>query len=639
MGWPCPVWSHKAQTDACFERLTRLLIDQTPTAPNESGILLAVGSHNARSIAHALAAAEGRGLPASALEFQLLRGMADELKLALVARGLRVREYVPLGDLIPGMAYLVRRLLENTSNESWLRAGFLDHADDATLLAPPTSPPAEPPARDDTFRNLPPRDFSDPAQRTAFAHAVGSATLPPSPTGNWTLDTGHSSLISRATAAFPAWSRRPPAERSAIIARAADLLEKSRDQLAAAIILESGKTWPEADADVCEAIDFCRFYARCALTPPAQPASFPLERNDLRRLPRGLAAVISPWNFPLSIPTGMTLAALVTGNCAILKPAEQTPRIAAALCAILHSAGVPADVLQLAPGPGETLGAALVRHPAIALIAFTGSRAVGFDILAASTPNPNSPILKHVVCEMGGKNAIIIDATADLDDAVRGVLHSAFSYAGQKCSACSRVIALAPIHDLFAARLIEAARSLTVGDPLSPSTDLGPVIDSDAADKIRHYIALGQRDSTLALASPITGTVRGKPLIGPHIFTHVPPTSPLATDEIFGPVLAIFSAPSFDDALALANASPYKLTGGLYSRTPSHLAQARQEFRVGNLYLNRPITGALVNRHPFGGFGHSGLGTKAGSPEYLQNFTLPVATSEDTLRHGLVPEA
>ncbi len=375
----------------------------------------------------------------------------------------------------------------------------------------------------------------------------------------------------------------------------------------------------------------------------------PGELNHLTHIPRGPALIIAPWNFPLAILTGMTVAALVTGNTVLMKPAEQSPAIARALAETLWSAGVPRSVLHFLPASGETVAAPLVRDPRIALIAFTGSKAVGLDILrAAATTAPDQSNLKRIILEMGGKNAIIVDSSADLDEAVAGVRHSAFSYAGQKCSACSRCIVLSDIYDLFLSRLVAATASLTLGHPADPATDIPPVIDAEAAAKIRRYIEIGQRDATQAYPPPNASAsaphsefaIRTSdfPLIPPHIFTNVPLTSPLATDEIFGPVLAIFRAASFDEALALANASPYKLTGGIYSRTPSHLAKARTDFRVGNLYLNRPITGALVARQPFGGFGLSGLGSKAGGPHYLLHFLDPVATTENTLRHGFAPD-
>jgi RHH-type proline utilization regulon transcriptional repressor/proline dehydrogenase/delta 1-pyrroline-5-carboxylate dehydrogenase len=339
----------------------------------------------------------------------------------------------------------------------------------------------------------------------------------------------------------------------------------------------------------------------------------------------------------------MTTAALVTGNTVIVKPAEQTPGIAKALCDILWEAGAPRNVLQFLPGDGGIVGALLVRDPRVALIAFTGSKAVGLDILrAAGVTMDDQPHVKRVICEMGGKNAIIVDDSADLDEAVIGVRDAAFGYSGQKCSACSRAIVLNNIHDAFLDRLVESTKALVIGDPLKPATDVGPVIDADAAQKIRSYIEIGRTEGREALAMPVpdglpTDTA-ALPYVAPHIFSDIKPHHRLANEEIFGPVLAVIRANSFDEALTIANATDYKLTGGVYSRTPAHLEQAKREFRVGNLYLNRPNTGALVGRQPFGGFGLSGTGTKAGGDHYLLNFVEPRTVTENTMRRGFAPD-
>ncbi len=669
MGWPSPVWARKVETDACFERMTKLFVDAMPTQANQGGVKLALGTHNARSIAHALALVRNRGLPDSALEVQMLHGMADELKGAVVDSELRLREYVPIGQMIPGMAYLVRRLLENTSNESWLKAGFMDGATEEKLLAAPQSNlplpgalgrgqgrganvqgandgPSPQPSPQSTgerekFRNEPWRDWSEAEVRQRFAVALKQVEVPV--VANDSTVEQANEAVARAAGAFPSWRDTDPQVRARVLREAANGMRSRRDELSGIVAKESGKTWAESDADVCEAIDFCEFYAHHAprLFVPERLGRFVGELNEQWHEPRGVAVVISPWNFPLAICCGMTTAALVTGNTVIVKPAEQTPGIARVMCEILWQAGAPRDVLQFLPGKGETVGAALVRDPRIALIAFTGSKAVGLDILKAAGVTPDDqPFVKKVVCEMGGKNAIIVDSSADLDEAVLGVRHSAFSYAGQKCSACSRVIVLEDVHDMFLSRLIEATRSLNVGDPLDPATDVGPVIDDEAAQKIRTYVEIGQSEGKLELGSshgPET-RVTGKPLIGPHIFSGIRSEHRLAREEIFGPVLSVMRAKSFDEALAMANGTPYKLTGGVFSRRPAHLEKARREFRVGNLYLNRGITGALVGRQPFGGFGMSGVGTKAGGSEYLQHFVEPRICTENTLRRGFAPD-
>ncbi|MSR43945.1 MAG: aldehyde dehydrogenase family protein [Phycisphaerales bacterium] len=665
-GWPVPVWGSKRDTDACFERMAQRFIASTPHRVGIGGVTLALGSHNARSIGAALAMNQRAGLPPAALELQMLHGMGDALKTAAIAQGLRVREYLPVGEMIPGMAYLVRRLLENTSNESWLRSGFSQGVDSSVLVASPHRATGAGSCSDDGLTRLTQgpqrhalsrthpeiadgspffteslRDFSNRGERDAFAAAVTHARVPP--VANDTTVDEALRMVDRLHRAFPAWRDRSVTDRASVLVRAASAMRTRRDELCGIIIREAGKTWREADGDVCEAIDFCEYYAResAHLFDPKRLGAFTGELNEEWFQPRGVAVVISPWNFPLAICCGMTVAALVTGNTVIVKPAEQTPGIAKVLCEILWSAGAPQDALAFCPGIGETVGAALVRHPHVALIAFTGSKGVGLDILEASGRTPsNQEFVKKVVCEMGGKNAIIVDESADLDEAVLAVRQSAFGFAGQKCSACSRVIVVGSAHDGFLHRLIEATRTLTVGDPLLPSTDIGPVIDRDAAEKIRHYVAVGAGEGKLEITLPIPDGLEdrvGKPFVGPTIISGIRPDHRLANEEIFGPVLAVIHVPTFDEALRVANATHYKLTGGLFTRRPSHLARARREYRVGNLYLNRAITGALVGRQPFGGFGMSGVGSKAGGAHYLLQFVEPRTVCENTMRRGFAP--
>lgn len=666
LGWPSPVWTTKRDTDACFERMAAAFIQATPHAAGVGGVKLALGTHNARSIGAALALVERAGLPSSAIEFQMLHGMADALKTAVVARGLRLREYLPVGQMIPGMAYLVRRLLENTSNESWLRSGFADGADSVALVASPHRESGSGSGRDDGRSRLAEgperhalsvkdaavgdgrpffseslRDFSDRKQRTAFAEAVSSAKVQRIASDATATDAV--AAVARMHAGFGAWRDTPWQERARVLVRAAAAMRTGRDALSGIVVKESGKTWREADGDICEAIDFCEYYAResSRLFDPRRLGRFTGEVNEEWFQPRGVAVVISPWNFPLAICCGMTVAALVTGNTVIVKPAEQTPAIARALCEILWAAGAPASALEFLAGAGETVGAQLVRDERVAMVAFTGSKGVGLDIVqACGATQPGQRHVKKVVCEMGGKNAVIIDESADLDEAVVGVRQSAFSFSGQKCSACSRVIVVGSAHDPFLRRLIEATRTLVVGDPALPGTDIGPVIDEESAAKIRSYIEIGKSEGRLEiqLGVPVGLAARvGKPFVGPAIFSAIRPEHRLANEEVFGPVLAVIHAQDFDEALAIANSTNYKLTGGLYSRRPSHLARARREFRVGNLYLNRAITGALVGRQPFGGFGMSGVGSKAGGEQYLYQFVEPRSVCENAMRRGFAP--
>lgn len=661
-GWPIPVWTAKHQTDACFERMARRFVAAMPRHNGDPGVKLALGSHNVRSIAYTLALLEQHDLPSRAVEFQMLYGMADQLKQALVHHGYRVREYVPVGEMIPGMAYLVRRLLENTSNQSWLRAGFAEDASDEQLLASPHELPQDEPGPDliaqaperhrlspaveglgngRPFLNEPLRDFSQEDQRRRFAAAVRAARVPDA--GEDRTAEQAREAVGRAYAAFPAWRDMEAVARSSLIVEAASRMRRRRDELAGVVLRESGKTWREADADVCEAIDFCEYYARCAaaLFRPKRLGRFVGELDEVWYQPRGVAAVISPWNFPLAICTGMTTAALATGNTVVVKPSEQTRGIAQAMCDVLWEAGVPRDVLQFTPGHGNVVGAALVRDSRVSLIAFTGSKEVGLEILEASGRTAEGQdFIKKVVCEMGGKNAIIVDESADLDEAVAGVRQSAFGYSGQKCSACSRVIVADAVYEVFLHRLIESTRALVIGPPEAPGTDIGPLIDESAARKIREYVEIGKSEGTLELACEVPPGIEdrvGKPYLGPHIFSGIRPHHRLANEEIFGPVLSVLRAGSFQEALDWANATTFKLTGGVFSRRPAHLETARRRFRVGNLYLNRGITGALVGRQPFGGFGLSGTGTKAGGDDYLLHFVEPRACTENTLRHGFAP--
>jgi RHH-type proline utilization regulon transcriptional repressor/proline dehydrogenase/delta 1-pyrroline-5-carboxylate dehydrogenase len=458
-------------------------------------------------------------------------------------------------------------------------------------------------------------------------------------TGSATAADADAAVVA-AKQAFPEWNKLGVQKRSELLRRAAAIMRKRRYELAAWEVYECGKPWREADGDVAEAIDFCEYYARQALLfETARGVELPGEENEFVYVPRGVAAVIAPWNFPLAILCGMTTAALVTGNPVVMKPAEQSSIIAAKFMEVLVEAGFPPGVVHFLPGPGETVGARLVEHPDVATIVFTGSRNVGLAIhrRAAEVSAAGCPLVKRVVAEMGGKNAIIIDDDADLDEAVLGTVRSAFGYQGQKCSAGSRAIVLAPIYDVFLERLVEATRSLKLGPAEDPSTGVGPVIDDEARAKILQYVEIGKREASTALAVD-AGPLRDEGYyVGPHIFADVAPTARIAQEEIFGPVLAVLKAADLDEAFRIALGTEYALTGGMFSRSPANLHRARREFTVGNLYLNRPITGALVGRQPFGGFKMSGTGTQAGGPDYLLQFLLPRTITENTLRRGFAP--
>jgi RHH-type proline utilization regulon transcriptional repressor/proline dehydrogenase/delta 1-pyrroline-5-carboxylate dehydrogenase len=661
--WQQPVYNDKAATDANFEKLTQLLLE------NHQYLYAAIGSHNVRSQALACAIAETLNIPKRRWELQVLYGMGDKLAKALVERGHRVRVYCPYGELLPGMAYLIRRLLENTANSSFLRQNLADRPLEE-LIAPP-KPDFQQQITADSLRAFPNVADTDYAQKQAREKAqqafatvrqqLGKTYLPlingayqktqkaidslnPSNPAEVIGKVGLMSVeqaeqaIQAAKAAFPQWRRTPVKQRANILRRAGELMLQRRAELAALMVLEVGKPLREADTEISEAIDFCRYYAtEMERLERGENLDVVGENNRYIYQPRGVAVVISPWNFPLAIATGMTVAALVAGNCTLLKPAETSAVIAAKIAEILVEAGMPAGVFQYVPGKGSEVGAYMVKHPDVHLIAFTGSQEVGCRIYAdAAILQSGQKHLKRVIAEMGGKNAIIVDESADLDQAVAGVVHSAFGYSGQKCSACSRVIVLEPIYQQFIERFVEATRSLNVGVAELPSTQVGPVIDATARDRIREYIEIGRTEAEVALEMP---SPEGGYFIGPVIFTAVSPTAKIAQEEIFGPVVAVIRAQDFQEALNIANGTRYALTGGLYSRTPSHIDRASVEFEVGNLYINRGITGAIVSRHPFGGFKLSGVGSKAGGSDYLLQFLEPRVVTENIQRHGFAPIA
>ena len=432
------------------------------------------------------------------------------------------------------------------------------------------------------------------------------------------------------------WGRRPARERAAVLARAADWLREHRLEVAALEVRECAKPWPEADADVCEAIDFLEYYGRGAVEIEAGPEllQVPGERNTLSYRPRGVVAVISPWNFPVAIPCGMVAAGLATGNAVVLKPAEQAPGCAFVLVRALREAGVPADALALLPGEGE-VGAALVADPRVHTIAFTGSSAVGQEIMrtAADTPAAQKH-LKRVVAEMGGKNCVIVDADADLDEVVPALVQSAFNYAGQKCSAAARVLCHEAVRDALLERLAGAVEVLAVGQAERLDIDVGPVIERDAQERVARYRA--QAEQTGRLAAVAADVPADGWFAPPTVAAELPPDSPILHEEIFGPLLAVERVRDVADACDRVDASPYGLTGGLFARNPETVDYVVDRSPVGNLYVNRAITGAMVGRQPFGGNRLSGTGTKAGGPGYLLQFVEPRVVTENTMRHGLV---
>ncbi len=446
--------------------------------------------------------------------------------------------------------------------------------------------------------------------------------------------------VETAVTGLEEWRRRSGADRGAILRAAAEALRERRPELAALQVRECAKPWPEADADVCEAIDFLTYYALGAadLDRPPELAQAPGERNAMRYEPLGVAAVIAPWNFPLAIPTGMTAAALAAGNAVMLKPAEQSPGCALALVEALHGAGVPPAALALLPGEGDA-GAALVRDPRVNVIAFTGSGAVGLEIVRAAAETPTGQgHVKRVIAEMGGKNCVIVDADADLDDAVPAIVDSAFAYAGQKCSAASRVLVHEAIAETLVERLAGATDALIVGQAESFATDVPPLIEADARDRVARYreqAAVAGRIVTAAREPDGEGWFSA-----PTVATELPADSAALREEIFGPLLCVEAVGSVAEALAIVDSLPFALTAGVFSRDPRTIAVVADAVPAGNLYVNRSTTGAMVARQPFGGNRLSGIGAQAGGPDYLRQFTRSRVVTENTMRHGLetVPE-
>ena len=630
-GWPIPVFLQKPQSDANFETLTRILLE------NEATVTSAFGSHNVRSIAHAQAMADQLGIDRSRFEFQLLYGMAGPIKRALVEMGYRVREYCPVGELLPGMSYLVRRLLENTSNEGFLRAKFSDNVSAADLLRDPNElvrhngavAPTEsarvryssngasadtPPG--DTYENAPLANFvyrqSQDAMRAAIedVRKTLGKKYPLVIDGEkiWTNNTiasinptnpdqvvGHQAhgeipegerAVAAAKRAFVRWSRVPVEERAQFLERVAAIMERRRYELSALEVFEVGKAWAEADGDIREAMDFCLFYANQMrlIGRPRLTQHVLGEESYYHYWPRGVALVIAPWNFPLAILTGMVTAAVVTGNTVIMKPAEQSAILASKLMEMFEEAGIPPGVVNLLTGKGSVVGAHLVDHKDVHMIAFTGSREVGLRIYkSAGETRPGQEELKRVVCEMGGKNAIIIDSDADLDEAIVDTIYSAFGYQGQKCSACSRLIVLEENYDRVMERLLAAAASLRVGNPEEPGITVGPVIDEAAYKNILKYIEIGKSEATLAFQH--TDVPKKGFFVPPTIFTNVRPNFRIGCEEIFGPVLSVIKVRDLTEAIAAANSTEFALTAGFFLAQPGkHRARQSANHRRQRLH-------------------------------------------------------
>ena len=643
-GWHAPVYRDKGATDLSFEMCTRQFLEEP------SPIRLAVGSHNIRSHAYAEAVREAAGLPVGAVEHQTLYQTMEALSSALPQMGWPTRDYVPVGDLIPGMAYLVRRVLENTSQVGFLTRTRFDE-DPAELLEPPHTGSEEDsyqrPAHPTRFSNSPMSRLFDPEEREGFQQALQEtrsrwgATYPlqigreakktldcvpslspshpdPEHPVGWVYQAGPEEAkqaIAMANLAAPAWAARPIGERVDLALRTADILLARKNEVAAWVVHEGGRTWPEALADVEEAIDHIAWNARQVQRLAAE--------IQAHYQPRGVVACIPPWNFPCALPAAMTSAALVTGNAAILKSAEQTPIVAQMLVETFHQAGVPREALIHLPGKGETVGAGLVESPEVDMVAFTGSKQVGLGIYrAAATVAPSKGGIKRVVAEMGGKNAIVVFPDADMDEAVLDILHSAFGHAGQKCSACSRVLVHRAVYDRLVRRLIEAARSLPVGPADDPGTVINPVVSAEARNRIRDYGEVARQEGRVLLDLLECGQSDGW-CLGPLILevnTAKALRAQVAQEEIFGPILPLVTFEDEEEAISIVNGTSYGLTLGIFSRSPGTVTRMVKACRAGNIYVNRGITGARVGIEPFGGLALSGTGPKTGGEEYVLAF-------------------
>ena len=669
--WPAPVFSDKSETDANFERLAGIILE------NRDHVKLACASHNLRSIAAVAEKAKEVGATDEHLEFQVLYGMGEPVANALHEAGMHVRVYCPVGEMLQGMSYFVRRILENTANESFLRQAFSQGRSAADLMIDPAerlreirTEPQKPAERSGLgpYEIEPVLDWSRGENRTRFADALkqvrsGFPIRVPLHIGAKKVHTAPEfeslnpnrideivgivssagigeaeAAIGAAKSAFQGWREKPAEKRAEYLFKAAAAARRKRFELAALQVFEVGRSWSEADADVCEAIDYLEYYGREMLRYDRPRTMDPVagETSHLIYEPRGVAVVIAPWNFPLAISTGMSSAAVVTGNPVVYKPASQSPVTGYMLARIFEEAGLPEGVFNFVPGPGGSIGDYLTGHRDVALIAFTGSRDVGLHIISKACRVPQgAAFVKNVIVEMGGKNAIIVDSDADLDEAVLYVLQSAFGYQGQKCSACSRLIVLEAIHDRFVQRLKAAAQSIDIGPSEFPQNFMGALIEPGARDKVLSYIEIG-RNAGYPLFQREIKLDNGY-FVALSIFTNVDPESILAQEEIFGPVLSVIKVKDFDEALRVANATQYALTGGVLSRSPSNIRKAKQTFVTGNLYINRGCTGAVVGRHPFGGFKMSGLGSKAGGPDYLPHFMIARNVVENTVRRGFAP--
>ncbi|MBI2850517.1 MAG: proline dehydrogenase family protein [Chloroflexi bacterium] len=636
--WPVPVFEQKVDTDRTFRNMLHTLLK------NSRFLKLGVAGHNIADHARAEAVRETLGLPEGSVEHQVLFRTAEGVSRALRSMGWPTRDYVPSGQLVPGMAYLMRRVQENTSPLGFLMRSRSGESVTELLRPAPETPLAE--QKEAGFQNYPPKRLFISNERTSFESALktgytqwgreyhielGDKTVathelkpslspsrpdPQNPVGRTYMagvaEAQQATAIARQ--GFQRWAQTPVAERARILLRAAGRLAEERDALAIWIVYEGGRTWAEALADVDEAVDHFAFNAHRLLDSQQQVQE--------QYQPRGIVAVIPPWNFPVALPAGMISGALAAGNAVLFKSAEQTPVIGARLAEVLHSAGVPRDVLLHLPGWGEVAGEHLVDSPEVDMVAFTGSKAVGISINKKASAVRLGSGLKKVVAEMGGKNAIVVFPDADLDEAVKGIVLSAFEHCNQKCSACSRVFVHRSVFKRLSERLVHAVSSLPVGPGDDPGTLVNPLIGPDARERVLAYAEKARHEGKVLVDRILTGSPN--PLqVGPLVVELALAglaTSTIAREEIFGPVLFVTPFEDENEMLAQVNGTVYALTAGVFSRSPETVSRMIQGIRAGNIYINRKITGARVGIEPFGGFQLSGTGPKAGSREYLFAF-------------------
>ena len=663
--WPIPVYTHKSETDVNFEKCAKYLFENAPK------VKIAIGSHNIRSIAYCLALHKLH--PKAQMEFQVLYGMGEGLAQTLLDKKYCVRLYSTIGELIPGMSYLVRRLLENSSNQSFVLSSFLKNKKPEELLADPKKylnsiEQKIKSLEKEVFQNHPMLDFSKKENRDNFQLALqkvkkqfplevplilkgekitSKQILKRENPSRTDQIISHSFLaskdqaeeaISYTSSFFEEWKHSSPQKRIDSTKKLALLLQKKEFELAALQVFEVGKTWREAQGDVAEAIDFCNYYASSykMLLQKKKTSDTAGEESFYHFEAIGPTAVISPWNFPLAILTGMSIAPLLCGNTVLIKPAEQSSLTGLKLAELLLESGFPKESFAFLPGRGEEIGDYLVSHPKVSIVSFTGSFEVGAQIIKkAGQISKNQKDIKKCIVEMGGKNTIAVDSSADLDEAIHGILDSAFGFQGQKCSACSRVVVVEDVYKNFTKRFIPAVQSLIISSSEKPEVSLGPLVDESAFKRINNFI---EQEKSKKLFEGSFEKSHSSWIHPPVVYLAEDENADLMQKELFAPVLAIFKVKNLDEAIKQVNKTAFGLTAGFYSRQPSHIEKFKSLVEVGNVYINRNCTGALVERHPFGGRKMSGLGSKTGRPEYLKQFLHTKILTENKMRRGFAPE-